>query len=96
MITYIYECDDGHQSEVRQRISDETLSECPQKACMRPARRVIQPVGHIWKDGPPTPRNLTDRIATGVPDWVPESTRDEEVGQMREEAEQGPTILTEE
>ena len=48
MPTYSYHCDPcGHDFEAVQRFADEPLSECPQ--CEAPIRRVIQPVGVVFK-----------------------------------------------
>jgi putative FmdB family regulatory protein len=48
MPTYSYHCDTcGHDFEAVQRFADEPLSECPQ--CEAPIRRVIQPVGVVFK-----------------------------------------------
>jgi len=48
MPTYTYQCDScGHGFEAVQRFADEPLSECPQ--CGASIRRVIQPVGVVFK-----------------------------------------------
>ncbi|MBA2520247.1 MAG: hypothetical protein H0V24_11320 [Chloroflexia bacterium] len=48
MPTYTYRCDPaGHQFETVQRFSDDPLTECP--TCGEPIRRVIQPVGVVFK-----------------------------------------------
>jgi putative FmdB family regulatory protein len=48
MPTYSYHCDTcGHDFEAVQRFADEPLTECP--ACGSPIRRVIQPVGVVFK-----------------------------------------------
>jgi putative FmdB family regulatory protein len=48
MPTYTYQCDScGHGFEAVQRFADDPLSECPQ--CGAPIRRVIQPVGVVFK-----------------------------------------------
>jgi putative FmdB family regulatory protein len=48
MPTYSYLCDTcGHDFEAVQRFADDPLSECPQ--CGAPIRRVIQPVGVVFK-----------------------------------------------
>ena len=48
MPTYSYRCDTcGHQFEAVQRFSDAALTECPE--CGAPIRRVIQPVGVVFK-----------------------------------------------
>jgi putative FmdB family regulatory protein len=48
MPTYSYHCDTcGHDFEAVQRFADEPLSECPE--CGAPIRRVIQPVGVVFK-----------------------------------------------
>jgi len=48
MPTYTYRCDTcGHGFEAVQRFADEPLQECPE--CGSPIRRVIQPVGVVFK-----------------------------------------------
>ena len=48
MPTYSYHCDScGHDFEAVQRFADDPLTECPQ--CGAPIRRVIQPVGVVFK-----------------------------------------------
>ena len=48
MPTYTYQCDScGHGFEAVQRFADDPLSECPQ--CGSSIRRVIQPVGVVFK-----------------------------------------------
>ncbi len=48
MPTYTYQCDScGHGFEAVQRFTDDPLSECPQ--CGASIRRVIQPVGVVFK-----------------------------------------------
>jgi putative FmdB family regulatory protein len=48
MPTYTYQCDScGHGFEAVQRFADDPLSECPQ--CGASIRRVIQPVGVVFK-----------------------------------------------
>ncbi len=48
MPTYSYRCDTcGHQFDAVQRFSDAALTECPE--CGAPIRRVIQPVGVVFK-----------------------------------------------
>jgi putative FmdB family regulatory protein len=48
MPTYTYRCDTcNHQFEIVQRFSDDPLRECPE--CGAPVRRVIQPVGVVFK-----------------------------------------------
>ena len=48
MPTYTYRCDScGHGFEAVQRFADEPLTECPQ--CGASIRRVIQPVGVVFK-----------------------------------------------
>jgi putative FmdB family regulatory protein len=48
MPTYTYRCDTcGHGFEAVQRFADEPLTECPE--CGAPIRRVIQPVGVVFK-----------------------------------------------
>jgi putative FmdB family regulatory protein len=48
MPTYSYHCDScGHDFEVVQRFVDDPLTECPK--CGSPIRRVIQPVGVVFK-----------------------------------------------
>jgi putative FmdB family regulatory protein len=48
MPTYTYRCDTcGHGFEAVQRFADEPLKECPE--CGAPIRRVIQPVGVVFK-----------------------------------------------
>ncbi len=48
MPTYQYACHTcGHQFEIRQRFSEDPLTECP--ACSGHIRRIINPVGIIFK-----------------------------------------------
>jgi putative FmdB family regulatory protein len=48
MPTYTYRCDTcGHGFEAVQRFADEPLKDCPE--CGAPIRRVIQPVGVVFK-----------------------------------------------
>jgi putative FmdB family regulatory protein len=48
MPTYTYRCDTcGHGFEAVQRFADDPLRECPE--CGAPIRRVIQPVGVVFK-----------------------------------------------
>jgi putative FmdB family regulatory protein len=48
MPTYKYRCKEcGHEFEVRQRMSDNPLTECP--VCSGPVRRVVGSVGIVFK-----------------------------------------------
>jgi putative FmdB family regulatory protein len=48
MPTYVYRCDScGHQFELFQRMSDDPVDTCPE--CERKVRRVIHPVGVVFK-----------------------------------------------
>ena len=48
MPTYTYQCDScGHGFEAVQRFADDPLTECPE--CGAAIRRVIQPVGVVFK-----------------------------------------------
>ena len=48
MPLYVYACETcGHSFEVRQRFGDDPLSVCPE--CSGRVRRVIQPVGIVFK-----------------------------------------------
>ena len=48
MPLYVYRCNNcEHQFEVRQRFSEEPLTECPK--CHGEIRRVINPVGVVFK-----------------------------------------------
>jgi putative FmdB family regulatory protein len=48
MPTYTYQCDScGHGFEAVQRFADDPLTECPE--CGARIRRVIQPVGVVFK-----------------------------------------------
>ncbi len=47
MPTYGYRCDNRHQIEVWQRITDPPLAVCPQ--CQAPLHRVFYPVGIVFK-----------------------------------------------
>ena len=48
MPTYSYKCTNcDHRFEARQRFSDDPLSECP--VCGSPIRKVITPVGIVFK-----------------------------------------------
>jgi putative FmdB family regulatory protein len=48
MPTYSYRCDTcGHEFDASQKFSDEPLKECPE--CSASIRRVIQPVGVVFK-----------------------------------------------
>jgi putative FmdB family regulatory protein len=48
MPTYTYQCDScGHGFEAVQRFADDPLIECP--VCREAIRRVIQPVGVVFK-----------------------------------------------
>jgi putative FmdB family regulatory protein len=48
MPTYTYQCDScGHGFEAVQRFADDPLTECPR--CDASIRRVIQPVGVVFK-----------------------------------------------
>ena len=48
MPTYIYRCNDcGHEFEVRQRMSDDSLTECP--VCSGTVRRIVGSVGIVFK-----------------------------------------------
>ncbi|MFQ5514276.1 MAG: FmdB family zinc ribbon protein [Myxococcota bacterium] len=49
MPTYEYECSNGHQFEVVQRITDEPLKRC--KLCRAKARRLISATSFILKGG---------------------------------------------
>lgn len=50
MPTYDYACEEGsHRFELFQRFSEEPLSEC--RICGAPVRRVLHPVGIIFKGG---------------------------------------------
>jgi putative FmdB family regulatory protein len=47
MPTYGYRCENGHEVEVVQRISDPPLTEC--QICGAPVRRIFYPVGIVFK-----------------------------------------------
>ena len=47
MPTYEYRCDNGHQFEVVQRMSDDTLTAC--EVCESPVQRVFHPVAVHFK-----------------------------------------------
>jgi putative FmdB family regulatory protein len=48
MPTYSYHCDTcGHDFDAVQKFADDPLRECPE--CSAPIRRVIQPVGVVFK-----------------------------------------------
>ncbi len=48
MPTYSYHCDTcGHDFDAVQRFADDALTDCPE--CGSPIRRVIQPVGVVFK-----------------------------------------------
>ena len=48
MPTYAYRCRDcGHQFDIFQKFSEDTLTECP--VCAGSIRRVIQPTGVVFK-----------------------------------------------
>lgn len=48
MPTYAYRCTDcSHEFDTVQRFSDEPIKDCP--VCGSPVRRVIQPVGVVFK-----------------------------------------------
>lgn len=48
MPTYVYRCDDcSHQFELFQRMSDDPIDTCPK--CQSKVRRVIHPVGVVFK-----------------------------------------------
>ena len=47
MPLYDYKCENGHRFEVRQNIRDDALTTCIE--CGAPARRVIHPVGIVFK-----------------------------------------------
>lgn len=48
MPTYSYKCTNcDHRFEVRQRFSDDPVTECP--VCGSPVRKVITPVGIVFK-----------------------------------------------
>ncbi len=47
MPLYDYKCENGHRFEVRQNIRDDALNTCIE--CGAPARRVIHPVGIVFK-----------------------------------------------
>lgn len=61
MPTYVYECDEGHEVEVQQRITEDPLTECPKRvplgantsllaaACRQPCRRIIQPAAFVLR-----------------------------------------------
>ena len=71
MLTYVYQCAQGHVREARQSIQDDAFTTCPDPACDAPAQRVIQPVpvlyiGEGWprKDGAADAR-VEKRLAAG-------------------------------
>ena len=48
MPLYTYRCNEnGHEFEVRQRMMDDALTECP--VCGGPVRRVVSSVGVVFK-----------------------------------------------
>jgi putative FmdB family regulatory protein len=50
MPTYVYECIAcRHSCEVEQRITEEPLKQCPACGAKKGLRRVIQPVGLLFK-----------------------------------------------
>jgi putative FmdB family regulatory protein len=49
MPTYGYRCSRGHHWEVVQRITEASLTQCPE--CGAPATRVFYPVGIVFKGG---------------------------------------------
>ena len=85
MPTYTYRCDTcGHGFDAVQRFAEDPLTECP--ACSSPIRRVIQPVGVVFKGSgwyitDSRPKSSSDGAAggassakstSGTPDKEPE------------------------
>lgn len=57
MPTYEYECEAGHEAEVRQSISADPLDTCPRTGCGAPAERKISLGGGLMIGGGRTEGN---------------------------------------
>jgi putative FmdB family regulatory protein len=82
MPTYSYLCDTcGHDFEAVQRFADDPLTECPE--CGSRIRRVIQPVGVVFKGSgwyitdnrPKSSSDGTDRAAKSTPEKTTKSDK---------------------
>lgn len=88
MPTYAYRCNDcGHEFEVRQRMADDPLTECPN--CAGTIRRVVTSVGVVFKGSgfyitdnrgsnsatvPPAPSSSSDNKTEGSSSDKPADT----------------------
>lgn len=62
MPLYTYRCNEnGHEFEVRQRMMDDALTECP--VCGGPVRRVVSSVGVVFKG---SGFYVTDNRSSGI------------------------------
>ena len=83
MPTYTYRCDTcGHGFDAVQRFAEDPLTECPE--CDSPIRRVIQPVGVVFKGSgwyitdsrPKSSSDGADRGSSGAKSTTSTSTSD--------------------
>lgn len=51
MPTYEYICDDGHETDYRQSMSDEPLKVCPREGCEAEAERKISSGAGVHSNG---------------------------------------------
>ena len=94
MPTYTYQCDTcGHGFETVQRFSEDPLTECPE--CSATIRRVIQPVGVVFKGSgwyindsrPKSSGDGTDGAATAKPSEKSETSTKSEKSDTSDKTE---------
>lgn len=47
MPSYVYRCDQNHEFEIKQKMTDDPLETCPQ--CQSSCHRIIQSTGVVYK-----------------------------------------------
>lgn len=51
MPVYEYRCDEGHEFEIQQKITDPPLEECQEEGCEAPVQKQISKTSFILKGG---------------------------------------------
>lgn len=81
MPTYGYRCENGHEFEIYQAMSEDPLSRC--QVCEEPVRRIFYPVGIVFK-GPgfyKTDSRGSSSSTTPAPPPTPPSTSGDQGGE---------------
>ena len=89
MPTYVYRCDDcNHQFELFQRMSDDPIDTCPN--CKSKVRRVIHPVGVVFKGSGWYINDSRAKSSTGTKDSDTSSSETKESATSSSESKAEP------